>query len=161
MIPLIVIAAIVAVPILWALFWRVNSVLLFLSIATGSLLQHTLGESVALAITTFYKDGPVELIANVGLIALPVVLTLLLLRRSMKGSGVLLQILPLIAAGAALGALILPLLPSDFQTEVYKNPGGDIIRQSLDVVVAVAAALNLSLAWRVYRHREGKAGKHH
>jgi hypothetical protein len=161
MVPSVVIAAVATVPVLWSLFTRVNSVLLFLSVATGSLLQHSLGPSVSLAIATFYKDGPTDLIANIGLVCLPVLITMFLLRKSMKGTGVVLQIVPLMATGAALAALLLPLLPDAFREGVYDNPGGNVIRQSLDLVVAVAAGLNLLLAFSIYRHREGKHGKHH
>jgi hypothetical protein len=162
MMPLVLFTAIVVLPILLGLLLRVNSALLFLAIASGALLQRALGDSTELAIATVVKDAPVSLIADIGLLVLPVILTFVFLRKSAKKSQVLLQFLPLITVGLAFAALLIPLLPFNLQTQIYQLSFGSIIRQSQDLVIGVAVAMNLLLAFRVFRHVENpKHGKHH
>jgi hypothetical protein len=157
---LIIVGVVAGLPVLLALVFRVSSAMVFLSVATGALLQRTLHDSTTLALAALVKDGPVSDIANGLLLGLPVVLTLLFLRKSMPKKEVLLHLLPLVAAGAALGALVLPLLSSQMVTVLKASSYGQGFVQSADVIVAVAAGLNLALAWRVYRHK-GESSKHH
>jgi hypothetical protein len=157
---LIIVGAAAGVPVLAALVLRVSAVMIFLSIATGALLQRTLHDSTTLALAAIVKEGPVSDIANGILLGLPVILTLLFLRKSMPRKEILLHVVPLIAAGAALGALVVPLLSEQLIASVKATPYGQAFVQSADVVVAVAAGLNLALAWRTYRHKSDHS-KHH
>jgi hypothetical protein len=161
MVPLVLIIAVASLPILLAIIFRVSSVMLFFAIATGALLQRSIGESTALALAATFKHGPVNYIANIGLLILPVVLTLLFLRKSAKSSHFLLQLVPLIAADCALTVLLVPLLPGNLQQQIYDLRYGNLVKQSQDLVVMIAAVLNLLLAFRIYRHQEhAKHGKH-
>jgi hypothetical protein len=161
MMPLVLIGAIAGLPILLGLFLRVNAALLFLSVAAGALLQRAMGDSTELAMATFLRDAPVSYIADIGLLVLPVVLTILFLRKSAKKSQVLLQLLPLVTVGLAFAALLLPLLPPHTQSEIYGLSFGSVVKQSQDLIIAVAVVLNLLLAFRVFRHEESPKGKHH
>ena len=158
--PLVLICALAALPVLLTLVFRVNAVMVFLAVATGSLLERAVGDSLALVLNMAIRNGSVDYIAHIGLLILPSLLTLFFLRKSAKHALFLLQLLPLVAACLALTVLLLPLLPADFQTQVYAQEPGKIARQSSDVIVAVAATLNLLLAWRIYAHKDGH-GKHH
>lgn len=158
---LIIVGIVVGIPLIAGIAFRVHAALLFMAVATGALLQQTVGESTALALAAFIKDGPVEMVANIGLIVLPVILTLVFLRKSMKKKEVLLQVVPLVAASLALAAVLMPFLPAGTEDALRSVPSGALLVQSLDVTVAVAAVLNLMLAWRSFHHKDEDAqGKH-
>jgi hypothetical protein len=154
----LLLASIAAAPLLLALVFRVNSVMIFLSIAVGSMLQKTLGESASLALSSVMKHGPVDQVANVLLLALPLVLTLFFARKTMQHSSVFLQLVPLVSACAAGAALALPLLTPSVQATVYGAPFGHQLKQMQDLIIALAAVLNLLLAWRVYRYHDYSGG---
>jgi hypothetical protein len=162
MMPLVLFCAIVGLPIILGLLLRINSALLFLALASGALLQQALGDSTELALATVVKDAPVSVIADIGLLVLPLVLTLLFLRKSARKSQVLLQVLPLVAVGAAFAALLVPLFPSAMQSQIYGLSFGSVIRQSQDLVIAIAVGLNLLFAFKAFKyHEDSKHGKHH
>lgn len=160
--PLVLFSVIIGLPVLLGLSLRINAALMFLALASGSLLQRALGDSTELALATVLKDAPVSLIADMGLLILPIVLTVIFLRKSAKKSQLLLQLLPLLAVGAAFCALLVPLLPSSTQAQIYGLSFGSVMRQSQDVVIAIAVALNLLFAFKAFKHEENpKHGKHH
>lgn len=141
-------------PVLAALVLRVNAALLFMSIAVGALLEQTLGDSTAFTLTTLVHIAHNDEVARIGLLALPIVLTLLFLRKTAKRRDMLLQLLPLLLCGAALAAIVLPLLTPGIRGAVAISRYSLVIDQSQDLVVAAAAAINMMLAWRSFRHRE-------
>ena len=163
MMPLVLVSVIIGLPILLALFLRINAVLLFLAMASGALLERFIGDSTGLALAAVVKDAPVEYISSIGLLVLPVVLTVVFLRKSAKKSQVLLQLVPLLLAGIAYGALMVPLLPSATQLQIYQiDTFGPIFRQSQNLVIAVAVTANLLLAFHIYRYKEDpKHNKYH
>ncbi len=162
MTPLLIITVITALPVLLALFLGVNSVFLFLSVSVGMLLQAHLADSVSLTLSSFFNSGPLDIIASVSLLSLPVLLTLIILRRSAKPSVLVLQLAPLVFTGLVFGYAVLGQLSGSFQDQVYASQVGSSIKQASDVVPGVAGVLNLLLAWSLYRHkRDPKHGKHH
>lgn len=160
MVPLIVFAAIVGVPILLALILRVNAIFVFMSIAAGYLLQMSLSGSVDLLVAVLVKGSNSLLIARVLLFALPVVLTLFLLRRTV-GRSMVFQIVPLIFSGMMFGALMLPLLSPAFSQSVYDSQYGGNIRSAGDLVTAIAVASNMILTFMLFKAAGGHKKKHH
>lgn len=158
MIPLIVFGAIVAAPVFLALVFRVNAVFIFMSICAGFLLQMALSDSVDLVLATLIHGSNSIIAARVGLLVLPVILTLFLLRKT-QGRSVVFQFIPLIFSGMLLGNLLLPLLSVGFSQGIYNSNYGNSIRQSQDLVTAVAVVSNLVLAWTLFKTKIH--GKHH
>jgi hypothetical protein len=158
MIPLIVFGAIVAAPVLLAMVFRVNAVYIFLGICAGYLLQMALSDSVDLALAAIIHGSNSVVAARAGLMAIPIILTLFLLRKT-QGKSFLLQIIPLIFSGMLLGSLLLPLLSPGFSQSVYGSTYGGSIRQSSDLITAVAVVSNLVLAWTLFKPKGH--GKHH
>ncbi len=159
MIPLIVFAAIVAVPVLLALILRVNALFVFMSIASGYFLQFALSDDVDLALATIIRGSNSIVTARLVLLGVPILLTLFLLRKT-AGRSQLFQLLPLIFSGMLLGALALPLLPVAFEQDIYSSQFGSGIKQSQDLVVAAAAVSNLVLAWTLHKPKKDHR-KHH
>lgn len=161
MTPFLIISAVALLPVLLAIVLGVNSVLLFLSVAVGILLEMTLVDSTNLVLSGFIKDSS-SITASLILLAAPVVFTLLFLRKSSKPAAVIMQVPPLLLTGALFGYMVLARMSSEFQEQVYGGQFGPSIQQASDIVIAAAALINLLLAWQLYRHKgEGKHAKHH
>lgn len=150
-------------PILLALVLRINTALVFFSLASGVLLQKALGESATLALGGFIKNGQVEQIAGLTLLWLPLFATFVMARRSMRSSGFILQLLPLILASLAGTVFAFTLLSQDARDSLYQGFIGSQLYRAQDVIVAAAVILNLMVAWRLGRQHGGhdKHGKHH
>lgn len=161
MIPLVLLCVLIGVPVLFALIFRVNAIFLFLSLAIGELLVRYISEDAILAVNVFTRAEIVPVAVRLILLLVPVILTLILLKKSMPRNKVVLQIIPLWATGLAVASLTLAHLPEGLAREIYSLPAGDILRQSQNIVISVAAVLTLLLALHEYRHRGKHHGKHH
>lgn len=159
MIPLIVIGAIALVPVLLALIFRVNALFLFTSIGIGYFLQFALSDDVDLALATIIRGSNSMIIARFALLALPIILTLILLRKT-AGKSLLLQLSPLLLSGCLLAVITLPLLPPGMEQAIYDSPYGGNIKGAQDLILAAAAVSNLLLMWALFKHGQEK-GKHH
>ena len=111
MIPLIVLALVVGMPVLLALVFRVNAIFVFLSICAGYFLQFALSDDVDLAFATVVRGSDSIVVARLVLLVLPLLLTLLLVRKS-QGKSLIFQFVPLIFSGLFLAIIALPLLPA-------------------------------------------------
>lgn len=154
-------AAIGLLPVVLAFVFRVSGVFLYLSIAAGYLLVLYVGDDAGLALGMAVKTGNVNTIAQFILLLLPVVTSLLLLKKTVPKHKVLLHMPLHIASGLALAALALPLLDSTAQEKIFANQYGNILRESQDMFVGVATVLALLIMWLTYKHKEDKKHKKH
>jgi hypothetical protein len=145
---------------LLALVLRVSAVYLFLSLLIGDILVRYLSDDVTLAVSTFARNFHSDFIVQLALLATPVVLTVLFLRRSMPKSKILLHLIPLAATSIALVTFVLPLLPGGVQHNIVTTSWGSVIRNAQDLVISVTAIAILLLAWLTGRPNDGR-GKHH
>lgn len=159
MTPLILLAAIAGVPVLLALFLRVSAVYLFLSAAAGSLLVTYIGDDAGLALGMMMKGQNTTLIAQFALLAIPVVLSLFLLRKTMPKSKVLLHLVPLIGTGLTIAVLALPFFDSTTQSQIFANYYGDMFKDAQDVIVGATSLMILFLMWITLKHKEDKKHK--
>jgi hypothetical protein len=158
---LIILAAIAGVTILAAFLWRVNSMLLFTSVAVGDLLVRHLGNDASLVVGSSYRGANSDIIAKIGLLFLPVVLTLLFGRHSLSKSKAFLHLIPIIATGGVLALLTLLLLPAGFQGSVYNSPAGTTIKEVQDLAIAAAGVASLLVAWLTNSTQKAQRGKKH
>lgn len=156
----IIVGLIVGVPFVLALIFRVSAVMLFLSVAIGSLLVRHFGDDASVVLGSFIQTANVEQITNIGLQLLPVALTLLFLRRSVSPGQFVLHVVPLVLSSAALGMLALPLLSAGIQGAFYNTSLGTAVKPSDDVIIGAASLSVLLLAWMAKPHHS-KHGKHH
>lgn len=159
MLPLIIIGSIVAVPILLALVFRVNALYLYFSICVGYFLQSTLSDDVDLALATLIRGSDSMVIARLTLLALPILITIFVLRKT-QGKSFVFQFVPLILSGLFVAVLALPLLPTTIEQNIYASQFGEGIRRSQDLIVAAASVSNLALAFILFKHKQPH-GKHH
>ena len=161
MTPIILLAVIAGVPVLYALLFRISAVFLFLSVVIGDLLVKYLSDDVSLALATMIRGPKVPMITQLVLLLLPVIMTMVWLRKSMPKLKLLLHIPALILSGLTLAVFTLSLLETSVQTEITSTPIGHAFNSSQDIIIGVASVSVLILAFISYRHREGKHGKHH
>lgn len=161
MIPIVLFAVIAGLPVLNALILRVSAIFLFASIAIGNLLVLYLSDDVVLALNAFSKDKNIPMTVQLILLLLPMVLTLFFLRKSMPRTKILLHVLPLIGCGLSVAVLVLPILPSELQGQIFGMPSGDIFKNSQDLIVSVTAVMVLMLMWHTYKPRDDKHHKKH
>src|SRR3954464_13344246 len=99
---LFILAGIAGATILLALFLRVNSIVLFTSVAVGDLLMRYMGENATLVVASAYRGNNGDVFAKLGLLLIPVVLTLLFSRHSVSRAKTILHLVPIIATGIVL-----------------------------------------------------------
>jgi hypothetical protein len=158
--PLILLGAIAGVPVVLALVFRVSGVFLFLSVAVGSLFVSYVGDDASLALGMVVRGQNTTLMTQFGLLLVPVVLSLLFLRKTLPKSKVLLHVPLLVATGASLAISALPFLDSGAQAKVFANQYGGTFRDAQDVIVATTGLLALAILWLTYHHKEDKHKKH-
>ncbi len=142
---------------LWAVFmWqRVPAVLLFLSVLIGQLLATEVNnDAYTLAISTGKVDNPS--VIQIGLLVLPVILTIVLLRHKLARSRLAIEAIPLLFVAASLVLFAAPLIPS-LQTAVDAALSNFATYRSL--IFATASVSILILAW--ITSRGGHSAKHH
>ncbi len=154
-------AAVAVVPMVLALVFRVSGVFLFLSVAAGFLLVQYVGDDASLVLGMAMRTGNVNTVAQFILLLLPVVMSLALLKKTLPKHKVLLHLPLHIATGLALAALALPLLDSVAQEKIFASHYGNILRESQDLFVGVAAVMALLIMWLTYKHKEDKKHKKH
>lgn len=161
MAPLILFAVIAGLPVLNTLLLRVNAVFVFTAIAVGNFLVLYLSDDVVLAINAFSKAGSIPMIVQLVLLSLPMILTLIFLRKTMPTSKLLFHLIPTIGCGLMFAVLVVPILSSSLQAQIFSIPFGDIFKNSQDLIVSVTSILILLLMWHTYKHKEAKHKKGH
>lgn len=156
MTPFLALALVAAVPFVLAVIFRVSSIFLFLSVAAGELLSRHLADNTSLVLSSFIRSSQLDMLTRVALLLLPVLLTLLILRKTLPTSRFLLHLLPLALTCLALAELVSIKLTNNFQESVNATKIGSIVHQSQDVIIGAAAITVLLLMWQSYRHKEDK-----
>ncbi len=161
MTPLLLIALVAGVPAGLALLLRVNTVYLFVSIVVGDLLVQSVGDTAGLTIRSFITTSSAETMTKVGLLAIPILLTLLILRKTLPTRQFLLQVVPLAANGALILVLAIPLMTESIRQNITSVPIGRGVYQATDVIIAGTACLHLILMWQLGRPpKDGRKRKH-
>lgn len=150
---LLLLAAVAGLPIALALVFRVSGVFLYLSMAAGYLMVQYLGDDAALVVGMAVRGQNSDFIASIVLLLLPVVMSLVLLKKTLPKHKVLLHVPLIIAVGLSLAVLALPLLGSEAQEAVYTNQYGGMLRESQDLVIGTATIAALLIMWLTYRHK--------
>jgi hypothetical protein len=161
MTPIILLAVIAGVPVLYALLFRVNAIFLFLSVVTGDLLVRYLSDDVSLALATMVRNDKTTLITQFMLLLLPVAAALLWLRKTTPATKLLLHIPALLLTGLSLAVFTLPILDNGIKTQIVSDPIGHALNSGQDIIIGVSSISVLILAFISYKHREGKHGKRH
>lgn len=161
--PQFILGAIVLLPVVILLFFRVNATLVFLSLCLGSVLvQFVAGDTTAFI--DFLSDQTNEEVTQdaikIGLLLLPVIFTTIFMIRTVKGrTKLLLNALPAAGVGLLGALLIVPLLPPDLSDEIIHSPLWAEVERSQSLIVGASAMVCLLVLW-LQRPKTGHEGKH-
>ncbi len=120
-----------------------------------------LGSTSELIVSSVVHISNSTIVTNVGLLLLPVLLTFLLMRKTLSASALPFQFILLVADSLLLAMFVLPLLSGGVQGAIYQTHAGNVFRQAHDVTIAAVAALHLVVMFIMRPKLHGKhRGKH-
>lgn len=149
----IILAIIAGTPLLLTLLFRVNAVLLFVGVAAGALLAQYISDDASLVLNAFFSHANADGYVKLGLLILPVVLTLLFLRKTLSATQLIFHLVPLIVTSAAFASLVVNILPGGVHHNIVTNPIGKIADSFQNILIASSAFLTLLLAWLTMGHK--------
>ncbi len=152
MIPVIVLAVVVGLPVFLAIFLRVSPVFVFASVVSGSILVRYIGDDAALAIGAFVRNQYSSVAANILVLVLPLFFTFIILKSTLAKSKILSSVAPLLATGMLLFIFIVTLLPSTTQIKFGLDPIVGPVIKAQDLIISVAILIVLANMWLIYRH---------
>ncbi len=167
MTPVITLAAIVLVPVLYLMILRVNAALVFLSLCLGDVLVQFVAPDANSFMALFSAHLPAGMdkgneTIKIILLLLPVVLTSVFMIRTVKGHGrLLLNLLPAVGVGLLGGLLVVPLLPPGLSHNIINSSLWSQVQRTQDLIVGASALVCLLVLW-LQRPKTGHAkhGKH-
>lgn len=166
--PLVLIAAMVAVPALLLIILRINAAIVFLSLCLGSVLVQFVGKDTSSFLNLFSTSKLVmHFGASLLLLLLPVVFTMIIMIGTVRGKfGFFMNILPAIAVGVV-GLLIAEqYFTAGLQGAVSSTTAWNDLQKVQTLVVGVSAIVSLLFLWlqrpkKSHKDEGGKHGKHH
>jgi len=150
----------IAMPALLLLLLRTNAAIVFLSLCAGALLVQFAGNEANLVGSMLGNNRDVvSKYFELALLLLPVLISAILLRKSMAGPKGILNILPAIAVGVVGVLLAVPLLPPGPQSAITGLNGWTILERSKEIVVVVGVLVSLLALFLTHPH--GRKHKKH
>lgn len=164
MMPLVLISALVAVPVLLLTVLRINAMMVFLSLCLGVVLLRFVGEEAAstIGILTSYGSTNYTLVA-IFLQFLPVVLTTFFMVRTVRGHfKLMLNFCIAIAVGFLVALLAEPLLGAEMRAGIETTPVWFYIQKLQVLVISLGAIFSLMYLWlqRPKGHEEHHGKRH-
>lgn len=150
--PTIILIALLAAPVVVLMLLRVNAALVFLSLCLGSVLVQFVAPdaSTILSSTMAQRHGipSSQLYTNLGLLLLPVILTIIIMIRSVRGKGRLTyNLLPSAGVGALLALLAVPLLSVNLTQSITALPLWHKLESLQTLIIGVNTLLALLFLW--------------
>ncbi len=145
---LAILAGFVLLPPLATLLLRSNGVLVFLSVCLGSVLATYVAGDASSVISGASRSSVLATMqwTQLGLLVVPVMLTVLLSRKKLKGLKLLLGVLAAAAAGGLLALLAVPYMTATYQTAIKSTElWHELSNLETSLVIAGAAITILHL----------------
>jgi uncharacterized membrane protein len=151
----------IALPAVIVIVLRSDAAVVFLSLCAGSLLVHYAGNDAGLVGSAIGNNSAVTgQYFQLGLLLVPTALSAVMLKKSMRGGKVVLNVLPAIAVGLVGVLLAVPLLPNGISDAITKTSGWSMLHGNQELVVAASVLVSLVSLW-VAHLGSGKKPKHH
>lgn len=161
MLPYVILGAVLSLPLLLGLVFRVSTSHLFFSLMAGELLARYFGEDVGNIVYSITKNGTAADYAEVAIIVLPMILTAIFLKGSLSKGKVIFHFVPLLVTGVVLAAFLLPELPSNVQAQIKTVPAGQQLLDMSSVIIGAVVLLQLISLWLLNRPHGEHGKKHH
>lgn len=148
---------------------RINAALVFLSLCLGAVLVQFVAGDTNSFLAMFSSSHTAQSVAasgnsavKLGLLLLPVILTAIFMIHTVKGSRLVLNILPAAGVGLLGGLLVVPLLSAGLSHNIVNSSLWGQAQRAQDLIVGLSAVVCLFVLW-LQRPKTGedKHGKHH
>lgn len=149
------------------LILQTHAAIVFLSLCAGSVLISYIGNDAENAASVFSlgTSNNSDYIIRIAILLVPVVLSALALRGTMKGPRLVMNLLPAITVGLLTVLLVVPLLPPGVEGAINQTKNWAQLVNYQDMVVFVGAVSSLIILWLSHRSSNhehgGKHKKHH
>ena len=152
----------IAVPAVLIILLRSDAAVVFLSLCAGALLVRYAGSDASLAGSVIGNNSTVvSQYFELGLLVVPVLLSAVMLKKSMRGPKMILNILPAIGVGLVGVLLAVPLLPNGLSDTITKTSGWSLLYNNREVVVAASVLVSLVSLWLAHLGKHKKEDKGH
>jgi hypothetical protein len=162
MIPLVILALLCGLPLVLTLLFRANGGIVILALCAGSVLQQYVGKDAGTLLnsTSANSSSTMSAIAQLVLLFLPTLLTIIFLRRGVTASKLPFNILPAIGAGVLAVILAVPLLPGGVQHNIVTLPWWSSVEQLQGAAVTAVMVVGFITLWMLRpKHDKGKKHK--
>ena len=152
--PIILLGLIAGLPLVLTVALRVKPMYVFVSIVCGYFWATLLGDPVELMLGSVIHVSHLGVIGRVTLLLIPLVVTILLMRKTLSTSALPFQFGLLLADSLLVATLLLPLLTPGVQGSLYGTNPGNMFRQAHDVLITSVAGVHVLVMW-IMRPRHG------
>lgn len=156
----IIVAAVIATPLLLGLFFRTSTTYIFFSLMTGELLGRYFGEDLDHLVEQLTKSTKYEGYGEIMLIVIPMVLTAYILRGSIAKGKWIMHILPLAVTGIIFSAFVLSVTPENIQELVRESSAGDLVMHLNKSIIGVLLVVQLLSLWIINHIKHSRRRKH-
>ncbi len=153
-------ALIAGIPLVLTIILRIKPLYLFVSIVSGYFGSQFLGDPAELMLRSFIHISNLAIICRVGLLLVPFIITLFLMRKTLSAAALPFQFILLVANSLLLATFLVPLLTPGIQGTIYMTNPGNIFRQSHDVLIPAIAGLHVIVMWIMRPRHEEAHAKH-
>ncbi len=164
----IILGLILLAPVVLLMIMRINAALVFLSLCLGAVLVQFVGGDAAdlLSSTSAHSPGisSNQTYVNLGLLLLPVVLTMIIMIRTVNGwTRLAFNILPAIGVGLLGTLLAVPLLSAGLEGSITLLPLWHQLESLQTLTISISTLFCLLFLWmqRSRGLKDVKHGKHH
>jgi hypothetical protein len=165
--PQVILGAIVVVPFIVLMLFRINAALVFMSLCLGAVLVQFVAPDTQSFADLFSAHNlsnahPPNNTIQLALLLFPVVLTAVFMIRTVRGhTKLLLNALPAAGVGLLGALLVVPLLSLGLQYNIIHSNLWQQLNRGQDLVVGVSALICLLVLWMQRpKTGEGKKSKH-
>lgn len=155
-----VIIAAIAVPAVIVVLLRVNAAVAFFSLCAGSLLVRYVGHEANLAGSFFSNSTALDPYSKLFLLLLPLVLTIVIMRKTIPAHKLAFNIVPAVAIGLVGVLLAVPLLSGAAYDALTKTEGWHLLEASQEFVVIASVGVSLIALWLTKPLGHGNRKKH-
>lgn len=156
----IILALVVALPLILGLVFRVSTSHLFFSLMAGELLARYFGHDIEHQAKAVYDKVSFTGYGEILLLTLPMILTAIFLKGSVSKGKIILHIIPLIITGLIYATFLTPMLPPDIQQQIKSFEVGAWILDLNKFIIGGMVAVQLVTLWLLNRGGHSEKGKH-
>lgn len=164
--PLIILVAMLAAPVVIIMALRINAAQIFLSLCLGNVLVQFIGQDAGTILASTSARAPGlpanQSYINLALLLLPVLLTMLIMIHSVRGTAKLAyNFLPALGVGLLLTLLAVPLLSAGLTGSITGLPLWRELANLQTLILSVSTLLCLLFMWMQRPKPSKDDGKHH